>query len=140
MNIEVSITNSRLGMEPRTTAECGAVARFEGIVRAEEAGRTIAALEYEAYQPMAENQIRKILERLHNENPFALARVCHRVGIVPVGEAAIMVEIHSPHRREAFAVLTTFMDLLKIEVPIWKIRTREPESDGRVPSPSMNHD
>ena len=37
----------------------------------------------------------------------------HRVGIVPVGEAAIYVGIAARHRAEAFALLDRFMDRLE---------------------------
>jgi molybdopterin synthase catalytic subunit len=48
--------------------------------------------------------------------------VIHRVGIVPVGEAAIYVGIAARHRAEAFGLLDEFMNRLKQDVPIWKLR------------------
>jgi molybdopterin synthase catalytic subunit len=69
---------------------------------------------------MAEKIIRQILESLGRTHPFTLARVHHRLGFVPVGEAAILIDVHSRHRAGAFAVLVTFMDRLKQDVPIWK--------------------
>lgn len=122
MTVEIEIGEAPLFLEPRSVPGCGAVARFEGIVRGSENGSPIAALEYEAYQPMAEKVMREILCELGEQHPFALARVRHRFGVVPVGDAAIVLEIHSPHRGEAFAVLSKFMDRLKQDVPIWKVR------------------
>ena len=122
MKIEIQIRQSPLQMESRVVPGCGAIARFEGIVRESENGECISALEYEAYQPMAGMVIQEILGKLGLQHPFGLARVHHRTGIVPVGEAAILLEVHSPHRGEAFAVLSEFMDLLKQDVPIWKLR------------------
>lgn len=120
MKIEILITDEPLRLEPLVLEGCGAIARFEGIVRGIENVRPIAGLHYEAYRPMAENVIRTILEDLHPTHPFACARVRHRVGFVPVGEAAILMDVHSRHRAEAFAVLQAFMDRLKMDVPIWK--------------------
>lgn len=120
MKIEVRITSNPLALDPQVVQGCGAVARFEGIVRGEENGQPIEGLNYEAYQPMAEKIIRRLLETLHAEHPFKLARVLHRVGWVPVGQAAIIAEVHAHHRAEAFAVLQQFMDRLKQDVPIWK--------------------
>ncbi len=122
MRIEVHIGEGCLRMESCVVPGCGAVARFDGIVRESENGARISALEYEAYHPMAENVIREILGELRNAHPVELVRVHHRTGIVPVGESAILVEVHSRHRGEAFAVLTKFMDRLKQDVPIWKVR------------------
>ncbi len=122
MIIEVHIGKDPLQMEARTVPGCGAVARFDGIVRESENGWRISALEYEAYQPMAERVIREILEELGGEFPVEWVRVHHRTGIVPVGESAILLEVHSRHRGEAFAVLSKFMDRLKKDAPIWKVR------------------
>jgi molybdopterin synthase catalytic subunit len=64
------------------------------------------------------------LEDLCGEHPFQKAAVLHRVGFVPVGEVAILVEVQSAHRGEAFAVAAQFMDRLKKDVPIWKIEAK----------------
>ncbi len=124
MRIEVCLSTEPLELARLVIPGCGAVARFDGLVRGEEAGRTITALHYEAYQPMAERTMQDLLRGLGERYPFELARVRHRTGWVPVGEAAILVEIHSRHRAEAFAVLAGFMDALKREVPIWKTGAR----------------
>lgn len=106
---------------PFTGPGVGAVAEFRGLVRGEEQGRPIAALVYEAYQPMAEREITRILDALVTAHPCHAVHVHHRLGRIPVGEAAIYVGVASRHRAEAFAVLAGFMDRLKQDVPIWKI-------------------
>lgn len=98
----------------------GAVAEFRGLVRGEEKGAPIAALVYEAYRPMAEREITRILDELATAHPCLGVQVRHRLGRVPVGEAAIYIGVAARHRAEAFAVLTAFMDRLKQDVPIWK--------------------
>ena len=100
----------------------GAIVEFAGVVRGEEEGRSIAALEYEAYSPMAEDVMRRIIEELGQSHPCLSVRVTHRVGVVPAGEAAIRVVVAAGHRAEAFAMLAAFMDRLKQDVPIWKRR------------------
>jgi len=120
MNIEILISNEPLRLDPVSVPGAGAVARFDGVVRGIEEGADITGLEYEAYISMAEKGIREILEELALAHPFLLARVHHRIGFVPVGDAAILMDIHSKHRAEAFAVLAKFMDRLKLDVPIWK--------------------
>jgi molybdopterin synthase catalytic subunit len=120
MKIEVILQSAPLSLPPVTVSGCGAVVRFDGVVRSLENGRTITGLFYEAYQPMAEETIEAILQKLQAKYPFHLARVHHRLGWVPVGEAAISMDIYSPHRGEAFSALVEFMDAIKQEVPIWK--------------------
>ena len=100
----------------------GALVEFRGIVRAEENGQPIAALEYEAYEQMAPREIRRLLESLAERHPCLAASVIHRVGVVPAGEAAVYVGVTSLHRAEAIALLDEFLDRLKQDVPIWKRR------------------
>lgn len=120
MKVEILITESPLRLKPATVPGCGAVARFDGIVRDIEDGSEIGGLYYEAYAPMAEKTMLDILTGLERIHPFDFARVHHRIGFVPVGEAAISMDIYTKHRAEAFAILQAFMDRLKTDVPIWK--------------------
>jgi molybdopterin molybdotransferase len=127
MKIEIQITSRPIAASDRLpeklSGNCGAVAEFSGIVRDQENGRKISALEYEAYVPMAEHEIRRILTALAEKHPCLAAKVIHRLGIIPVGETAIYLGVASRHRGEAFTVLTEFMNRLKQDVPIWKVRS-----------------
>lgn len=100
--------------------ELGARVEFWGTVRSAEGGQEICALQYEAYAPMAEGVMRRILEELGVRHPCLRVRVFHRTGNVPVGEAAIYVGVEAVHRAEAFGMASDFMNRLKQDVPIWK--------------------
>lgn len=108
---------------PEPDSGVGALAEFRGLVRGEENGAPIGGLRYEAYQPMAEREIARIVEELAAAHPVRAVRVVHRIGDVPVGEAAIYIGVSARHRAEAFALLAGFMDRLKQDVPIWKTDT-----------------
>lgn len=126
MDIDVSLTHDRIvpapGFAAAPASGVGSWVEFAGVVRDLEAGAPIAALEYEAYPTMALAQMQRILESLGREHPCQSVRVVHRVGVIPAGEIAIHVAIASAHRREGFALLAAFMDQLKLDVPIWKVR------------------
>jgi molybdopterin synthase catalytic subunit len=115
---EMEIDLNRRGAEARDGA--GALVEFTGIVRDVENGRAISALRYEAYQPMAENEMRRILNDLGGGHPCLRVKVLHRIGVVPVGSAAIYIGVEAVHRMEAFALASGFMERLKQDVPIWK--------------------
>ncbi len=100
--------------------ETGSLVEFFGLVRRTENAAPIAALHYEAYDAMAEKIMREKIELLGKRHPCQAIRVVHRLGEVPVGEAAIYVGIQSRHRGEGFRFLQEFMDELKKDVPIWK--------------------
>jgi len=127
MEIEIQLTNepiaeniSPLQWWPSAKTAHGAWLEFHGVVRGEENGQTIHALEYEAYPEMATREIRRLLQEISTRHPCLAAEVIHRIGVIPVGETAIYVGVASPHRGEAIALLTEFMDRLKQDVPIWK--------------------
>ena len=124
MEIEIQLTNLPIAGKifPPAGGVAGAWLEFRGIVRGEESGRQIVALQYEAYPKMAEREIRRLLEALAAKHPCLAARVIHRVGDIPVGETAIYIGVAGRHRGEAFALLAEFMDRLKRDVPIWKRR------------------
>ena len=98
----------------------GALVEFSGIVRGEEDGQQIAALAYEAYPAMAHQVMKDIIEDIGRRHPCFWVQVTHRLGNVPVGEAAIHIMVAARHRAEAFAMLHEFMDRLKQDAPIWK--------------------
>ena len=110
MEIEFQLTSEPIaenipppGLWP--SARTGAWLEFRGVVRGEENGQTISALEYEAYPEMAGREIRRLLADLSPRHPCFAAKVIHRIGIIPVGDTSIYVGVASPHRGEAIALL-----------------------------------
>ena len=137
MEIEIQLTDQPIAekfLPPTQLGVVGAWLEFRGVVRGEENGQTIRALEYEAYPEMAGREIRRLLQEISARHPCRAAKVIHRVGVIPVGETAIYVGVASPHRGEAIALLAEFMDRLKQDVPIWKRRAIADGADsvGRV--------
>jgi len=121
---------------PRTiTNQAGAVVTFAGVVRGEEAGLPIGGLVYEAYQPMAQQTMRAIVEDIGQRHACLFVRVIHRIGIVPVGYNAVYIVAAAAHRAEALAMIAAFMDRLKQDVPIWKVRALDTTGQPLPPLP-----
>lgn len=99
---------------------CGAVVVFEGRIRSAEGGRSISAIVYEAYIPMAERVIASIIEEAQLRWPVRAAAL-HRVGRVAVGETAFLVACAGAHRPEAFEACRFIVDAVKSRATIWKI-------------------
>jgi molybdopterin synthase catalytic subunit len=110
----------------RTLRETGAEVEFRGIVRETEQGRPIAGLTYEAHVPMADRQLRRIIEELGITSPCQFVYFIHRLGWVPVGEASLYIRIGASHRGPAFQFCMALIDRLKQEVPIWKLNSPPP--------------
>jgi molybdopterin molybdotransferase len=132
MEIEIQLVHEPVAdpIPPPPWGTVGAWLEFRGMVRSEENGGNISALEYEAYPEMAVREIRRILESLATTFSCRAVKVIHRVGVIPVGETAIYVGVASPHRGEAIALLAGFMDRLKQDVPIWKRRALPFENES----------
>jgi molybdopterin synthase catalytic subunit len=116
------------------TRETGAEVEFRGIVRETERGRMIAGLNYEAYVPMVDKQIRRIVTELQKTWPCQAVWFIHRLGWVPAGEASLHIRVHASHRGAAFKFCMELIDLLKKDVPIWKAAAT-PVTAAEVPSP-----
>jgi len=102
------------------TPAAGAIVTFTGVTRQENAGRRVIELEYEAYEPMALGEMRKIASRAGER--FAITRIAihHRVGCLRVGETSVVICVSAAHRAQAFDACRFAIDRLKEIVPIWK--------------------
>ncbi len=98
----------------------GAVVCFLGVVRGEEQGKPIRAIEYEAFQKMVEHQFNLLFDEMEKRWPIESVRLVHRIGVVKVNVPSLWVEVVAPHRGEAFAACQWLIDEMKRVVPIWK--------------------
>lgn len=105
----------------------GASLRFEGIVRRAEKNPahpdqlgTLAAIEYQTYDPMAQRELAGLARDVGGRHGLEAIVVLHSQGRVAPGECSFVLEVRSAHRAEALAAMTEFIDRLKRDVPIWK--------------------
>jgi MoaE-MoaD fusion protein len=98
----------------------GAIATFVGMTRNENSGRRVLRLEYEAYEPMALSEMRKLAEEAGRRWQITRAAITHRIGVVEIGQASVAIAVSAPHRAEAFAACRFLIDRIKEIVPIWK--------------------
>ncbi|MEW6250788.1 MAG: molybdopterin-binding protein [Planctomycetota bacterium] len=138
MNIEVRIQDGPLagGAPGAWTAGGGAAGAelcFEGVVRAEEAGQRIAALDYEVYEPMVTRELHRLAREVGEAHGVLGMRVAHSRGRVPVGQCAFRLHVTAMHRAEALRAVEVFIDRLKQDVPIWK----KPVPAGAVGVPAQ---
>ena len=105
----------------------GASSFFVGTVRNHHQGKAVEKLFYEAFEPLAEKEIGKIIQSVKTQFGVSHIELRHRLGPLSVGEAAVAIRVHAPHRDEAFKACRAVIDTLKQTVPIWK---HEFYSDG----------
>ena len=103
-----------------SSADCGAVTAFVGLVRNENGGRQVLWLEYEAYEPLAEKAFARIDEEAGERWPSIGLAIHHRIGRLEIGDASVVIAAASPHRAEAFAACRYAIERIKQIAPIWK--------------------
>ena len=108
----------------------GGTVLFSGTVRSSAEDGPVVAIEYSAYEEMAESEFGRIVSEVDDRWPEARVRVQHRLGRVPVGDASVVIAAAAPHRAEAFEICRYTIDEVKKRVPIWK-REFLAEGDAR---------
>src|SRR3954447_503078 len=122
------IDGSKLAREVQRP-EDGAVVIFEGVVRNNTKGRETTHLEYEGYEGMALDRMKRIGHEVAEQFSLGRIGIIHRVGTLQVGEASVVIVAAAPHRKAAFEAAFEAINRLKREVPIWK---KEYFKDGAV--------
>lgn len=114
--------HERLVADPRA----GAVVTFAGLVRDHDDGRTVTLLEYEGH-PTAEAVLREVAEEAARDPAVYRVAVSHRVGVLDIGDVALVAAVATAHRADAFAVCARLVDEVKARLPVWK---RQVFADG----------
>jgi molybdopterin synthase catalytic subunit len=107
----------------------GALVTFAGTVRDHARGKSVTALEYEAYPPAAEKMLAQIGDEIYDRWGLRTVAIVHRYGLLQVGETSVVIAVSSAHRDEAFEACRYAIERIKVLVPIWK---REVYQDGAV--------
>lgn len=131
--VSISLTREPIKADQLVAAakqgEDGAVAVFDGIVRNNTRGRQTLYLDYEAYEEMAEKQMRELAAEARTRFGVRQVTIVHRLGRLQVSETSVLIIVASAHRAAALDACRWLIDTLKKTVPIWK---KEAFADGAV--------
>ena len=97
----------------------GGVTLFVGKVRDHDGGRAVRGLDYTAH-PSALARLREVCEQVAARHDVHGVTAIHRVGLLAIGDLAVVVGTAAAHRGTAFDASRDLIDTLKDEVPIWK--------------------
>ncbi|MDZ4092862.1 MAG: molybdenum cofactor biosynthesis protein MoaE [Arthrobacter sp.] len=121
----------------------GAVVSFSGVVRNHDGGKPVQRLSYSAH-PTAHQVMADVVAQLVAEQASGTAAegtdaagtatagagsgpaqpvriwVAHRIGMLEIGDPALVCAVSAAHRGQAFAVCSELVDRVKAQVPIWK--------------------
>jgi molybdopterin synthase catalytic subunit len=98
----------------------GAVVGFVGAIRDHDGGRHVLKLEYSAH-PSAADVIAEVVADVSAKSVGVRAvAASHRIGVLHVGEAALVVAVAADHRQAAFGTCAQLVDAIKERLPVWK--------------------
>lgn len=93
---------------------------FLGQVRADVIdGKTVAAIDYSAYEEMAEQVFHDIREKAFEKFDLTCAHIYHSLGRVNAGELCLFVFTSSAHRQMAFDSCRFLVEEIKKNVPVF---------------------
>ena len=122
------------GVQAGHAGPIGAATSFLGLVRAENLGRVVTYLDYEAYEPLALKSFARIAAECAEAWPGASIGVHHRVGRVDIGEASIAIVAVSAHRGIPIETLVPalvplyFGRVAGLVIETWDMTTQQAES------------
>jgi molybdopterin synthase catalytic subunit len=102
---------------------------FLGQVRADEIdSKTVTAIEYSAYEDMANQTIHEIREAAFEKFDLTCMHIYHSLGRVKAGEICLFVFTSSAHRKECFEATRFIVEEIKAKAPIFGKEVFEDET------------
>lgn len=100
----------------------GALSVFIGKVRDDVTdGKRVGAIEYTAYNEMAEKEARDIIRTVKSAfSDVRLVVLVHSLGVVRTGEASLFIMVAAGHRDQASRACRHTLEMVKEKLPVWK--------------------
>ncbi len=98
----------------------GAIVGFDGMVRDHDGGRGVLRLEYSAHPTAAQVLAEVVSEVAERSTGVRAVAASHRVGVLQIGEAALVVAVAADRRQAAFETCAELVDTIKARLPVWK--------------------
>ncbi len=98
----------------------GAIVGFVGAIRDHDGGRPVLKLEYSAHPSAADVIAEVVADVCANSAGVRAIAASHRIGLLHIGDAALVVAVAADHRRAAFETCAQLVDAIKARLPVWK--------------------
>ena len=98
----------------------GAVVGFVGMIRDHDAGRRVVRLEYSAHPSATQVMAEVVAEVAAQSDGVRAVAASHRIGVLHIGEAALVAAVAADHRHAAFTTCAHLVDTIKARLPVWK--------------------
>ncbi|KAE8149575.1 Molybdopterin synthase catalytic subunit [Aspergillus avenaceus] len=131
LNIHLTLTYASLdaqsALDTISSPAAGANVLFLGTTRDTFEDRPVAQLSYTAYPGLTFKTLNKIAEDAVEKHGLLGIVIGHRLGVVPIREASIVIAVSAGHRGAAWRAGEEVLELCKEKAEIWK---REEFVDG----------
>ncbi len=98
----------------------GAHQIFLGQVRADEIqGKQVVAIDYSAYEAMAETVFHEIRESAFEKYELTCLHTYHSLGVVKTGEICLFVFVSAPRRKVVFEAIEFLVEAIKEKAPVF---------------------
>ncbi len=129
----IKVTDQLIDLNEARTAvahpSCGAIASFEGTIRASNVGKEVSGLEYEVHEAFMRAEVERIISEIQQRLSIHELALIQRIGKLDVGECGIVIMVSSPHRNEAMEACRYMIEEFKKRAPVWKKEHYEDHSD-----------
>ena len=98
----------------------GAIVGFVGVIRDHDDGRAVSRLEYSAHPSATQVFADVVTEVAEQSTGVRAIAASHRIGVLHIGEAALVAAVAADHRQAAFASCAQLVDTIKALLPVWK--------------------
>jgi len=98
----------------------GAVVGFVGMIRDHDGGRRVVRLEYSAHPSAAQVMADVVADVGRQSSGVRAIAASHRIGVLDIGEAALVAAVAADHRQAAFTTCADLVDTIKARLPVWK--------------------
>ena len=102
-----------------TDDRAGAIVTFEGAVRNHDHGKAVTGIEYVGH-PSADAVLAEVAAEFTGRDGVHAIAVEHRVGMLTIGDLALVAAVSASHRAQAFSTCSDLVDRIKERLPIWK--------------------
>lgn len=100
--------------------EAGALLTFVGIVRNQNLGRAVVALDYDCAPELARQALEGIAREALSRWDIHSLVVCHAYGRIAIGQPSVFIAVGTPKRAAAYEASRFLIETIKQRVPIWK--------------------
>jgi len=111
------------------TPDSGCVATYVGLIRDNSRDKQVRSVEYRDEDGKAEERLEAIAKEVKDGFPVNSVVICHRKGVLKVGDINLVVAIGAGHRGEGLAAVARTVDLFKEKLPTSK---KETYTDGKT--------